>query len=107
MASFKDKAGRLVAKGLGIKLDYPPQVDEKITRGESVFSSATADQFVEEEPTTLEWIKEVSPKKKDIAPYLRSLFPFTYWIGRYNVQWLIGDLVAGMFEFRCPDCYLY
>ncbi len=28
--------------------------------------------------------------------YFDSLFPFRKWIGSYNTQWLIGDLIAGI-----------
>lgn len=94
MAETRAKAGRFAAKALGIKLDKP-NAYEATTRGESVFSTKTADTFVEEEPTTLEWLQETVPSWRDTGAYLRSLFPFTYWITRYNVQWLIGDLVAG------------
>ncbi|GAC94423.1 sulfate permease [Pseudozyma hubeiensis SY62] len=30
------------------------------------------------------------------ADYFDSLFPFRRWIGSYNTQWLIGDLIAGI-----------
>lgn len=30
-----------------------------------------------------------------ILHYLRSLFPILGWIGKYNLGWLSGDLVAG------------
>lgn len=98
MAGTRAKAGHFVAKALGIKLDEP-YAYEATTRGESVFSNKTADTFVEEEPSSWEWIKETTPSWRDTGSYLRSLFPFTYWITRYNVQWLIGDLVAGQFFY--------
>ncbi|CAO1623434.1 unnamed protein product [Parajaminaea phylloscopi] len=31
-----------------------------------------------------------------LAAYLDSLFPFTKWIGSYNLQWLVGDVIAGV-----------
>jgi sodium-independent sulfate anion transporter 11 len=89
------KIGHGLAKGLGIKLNYRNELDEEIRRGESVFSTQTADTYVEEEPTSAEWVREVIPSGHDLAVYARSLFPFTHWIGRYNLQWLAGDLVAG------------
>ena len=98
MAESRAKAGHFVAKALGIKLDEP-YAYETTTRGESVFSTKTADTFVEEEPSSWDWIKETVPSWKDAGAYGRSLFPFTYWITRYNVQWLIGDLVAGQFSY--------
>ncbi|EST04846.1 STAS domain protein [Kalmanozyma brasiliensis GHG001] len=30
------------------------------------------------------------------AHYFDSLFPFRKWIGSYNTQWLIGDIIAGI-----------
>jgi solute carrier family 26 (sodium-independent sulfate anion transporter), member 11 len=95
MVDSRVKVGRLLAKALGVKLDDPNTAYDSTTRGESVFSTKTADTFVEEEPTSWEWLQETVPSWKDIWAYFRSLFPFTYWITRYNVQWLIGDLVAG------------
>ncbi|TVY22278.1 Sulfate permease [Lachnellula hyalina] len=92
------KIGRGLAKALGIKLEYRDelQLNEEIRRGESVFSSQTADTYVEEEPRSAEWIADVLPNGHDLVTYTRSLFPFTHWIGRYNLQWLAGDLVAGI-----------
>jgi sodium-independent sulfate anion transporter 11 len=90
------KVGHALAKVLGIKLQYRNELNEEIRRGESVFSIQTTDTYVEQEPRSVEWIREVIPSKHDLAVYVRSLFPFTHWIGRYNLQWLVGDLVAGM-----------
>lgn len=30
------------------------------------------------------------------ASYAKSLFPIAGWIGRYNMTWLSGDLLAGL-----------
>lgn len=87
--------GHALAKPLGIKLYYRNELNDEIRRGESVFSTATADAYVEEEPPNVEWIKEVAPSGHDLTEYAKSLFPFAHWITRYNLQWLIGDLVAG------------
>ncbi|KAH9902197.1 putative sulfate permease [Xylariomycetidae sp. FL2044] len=88
------KIGHGLAKVLGIKLDNPET--DGVSRGESVFSIQTADSFVEDAPTSAEWIGDVIPSRKDIRDYIISLFPFVSWIGFYNLQWLIGDLVAGI-----------
>lgn len=88
--------GRGLAKVLGIKLDDPNVNPDKITRGESVFSVSSADTYVEEEPTVGEWVASITPTGADVLQYFYGLFPFTHWITRYNVQWLYGDLVAGM-----------
>lgn len=84
-----------LAKVLGIKLDEPDSAD-KLTRGESVFSVSSADTYVEEEPTVQEWLRSIVPSGHEVASYIKSLFPFLAWIDRYNLQWLYGDLVAGM-----------
>ena len=97
MASTSTKIGHGLAKVLGIKLDpYHQKEAEKITRGESVFSVSSADTFVEEEPTVGEWLSDTTPSMHDLAVYARNIFPFTHWITRYNLQWLYGDLVAGI-----------
>ncbi|KAI1341509.1 putative sulfate permease [Xylariaceae sp. FL0016] len=91
----RTQAGHTLAKVLGIKLENT-EPTEDVTRGESVFSSHTADTFVEQQPTTAEFIREITPSGKDVINYFRSLFPFLSWIGFYNVQWFLGDLVAGI-----------
>lgn len=88
------QVGQNLAKVLGIKLE-DPDVDN-VTRGESVFSTHTADSFVELQPTSGEWLAEVTPSGQEIANYFKSLFPFLSWIGFYNLQWFLGDLVAGI-----------
>lgn len=96
-----DKIGQGLAKVLGIKLEYRNelQLNDEIRRGESVFSSQTADTYVEEEPRSIDWVADVMPSGSQLAQYCRSLFPFLAWIGRYNAQWLAGDLVAGERSF--------
>lgn len=95
MASRSTKIGHTAAKFLGIKLDPngPPDI---VTRGESAFSVPSADTYVEPEPTSVDWIRENVPDGRDVFNYFRNLLPFTRWITRYNVQWLTGDLIAGM-----------
>jgi sodium-independent sulfate anion transporter 11 len=89
------KIGHGLAKGLGIKLNYRNELNEEIRRGESVFSIQTADTYVEEEPRTLEYLGSHVPDGHQILAYLKSLLPFLAWIGRYNLQWFAGDMVAG------------
>ncbi|TID17036.1 SulP family sulfate permease [Venturia nashicola] len=89
------KVGHGLAKVLGIKLDHQNQHD-KVTRGESAFSVDSADTYIEDEPTVGEWLRETAPTPRGIFLYFYSLFPFTHWITRYNLQWFYGDLVAGL-----------
>ena len=95
--STATKIGHGLAKGLGIKLNYRNELEEEIRRGESTFSLSTAETYVEEEPRSIEYLQELTPTGGDMLRYLKSLFPFLYWIDRYNLQWLAGDLVAGMY----------
>ncbi|KAJ5586769.1 uncharacterized protein N7459_002534 [Penicillium hispanicum] len=100
MGERASKIGHTVAKGLGIKVAYrdPMGATDPVTRGESTFSVGTADTYSynEPEPTSIDWICEVTPSFRQFVHYLISLFPFLNWIGRYNMQWLVGDLVAGI-----------
>lgn len=96
------KVGHGLAKVLGIKLHYRnPQGVDNLSRGESVYSVSSADTFIEQEPTSLEWLHRVTPNGRGIARWAYHLFPFTHWILRYNAQWLAGDLVAGKFISPC------
>ena len=95
--STSTKIGHGLAKVLGIKLRYRnPTGKEDLSRGESVFSVDTADTYVEEEPTSIEWLREVTPSGRGLLQYAYNLFPFVHWIGRYNGQWLLADLIAGV-----------
>jgi sodium-independent sulfate anion transporter 11 len=52
--------------------------------------------YTELEPTISEWAKSITPTRAQVIDYVASLFPFSRWITYYNLQWLAGDLVAGM-----------
>ncbi|KAJ5893353.1 hypothetical protein N7495_005044 [Penicillium taxi] len=94
------QVGHGLAKGLGIKIAYrdPLGANDPVTRGESAFSQGTTDtySYFEPEPTSVEWIREIIPSGQQLWRYFISLFPFLSWIGHYNLQWLYGDLVAGI-----------
>lgn len=101
MGEKLSKAGHLLAKGLGIKVAYRDPLGattDPVTRGESTFSVGTAETYSynEPEPTSIDWICEVTPSFRQFINYFISLLPFLNWITRYNMQWLIGDLVAGI-----------
>ncbi|KAK5989511.1 Sulfate permease 2 [Cladobotryum mycophilum] len=65
-------------------------------RDSDIPSITNADPFVEHEPTVREFLEEVTPSLRDIGRYLYNLFPFIHWIGKYNLTWLTGDLIAGI-----------
>ncbi|KJZ77866.1 hypothetical protein HIM_02503 [Hirsutella minnesotensis 3608] len=97
MAPFATRAGHALARVLGIKLESPSQdIDDFVTRGESVSSSDSRDSFVEGPPTSAEWLRAQLPSADAAAQYTQSLFPFLSWIHHYNLQWLAGDVVAGL-----------
>lgn len=96
MVSSSTRVGHSLAKALRIELDRQAGTNDPLTRGESTYSVSTADTYVEEEPLTIDYIKEVLPTGETAARYVHNLFPFTRWILRYNLQWLLGDLVAGI-----------
>ncbi|KAB5580709.1 sulfate permease [Coniochaeta sp. 2T2.1] len=96
MASTRTKVGHGLAKALGIKIQQAEPYLDEVTRGESVFSVATTETFIEEPPTTGEFLRGLTPSGQQVLDYIWSLFPFLHWISFYNVQWLLGDLVAGV-----------
>jgi sodium-independent sulfate anion transporter 11 len=57
---------------------------------------SNADFFIEREPTVTEFLEELTPTWSDVGQYIYGLFPFIRWIGKYNLTWFIGDLVAGV-----------
>ncbi|KAK0631840.1 sulfate transporter family-domain-containing protein [Immersiella caudata] len=85
----------LIARVLGIKLQDDEPYQDEVTRGESILSDH-GDTFIEEPPQVLDTLAKLRPSKQQAVEYLLSLFPFLSWIGHYNLQWLIGDLVAGI-----------
>ncbi|KAM0748675.1 sulfate permease [Meredithblackwellia eburnea MCA 4105] len=55
------------------------------------------DPDVDAAASSVSSIKEVaSDLPKAAVNYVDRLFPFTKWIGSYNLQWGIGDLIAGL-----------
>lgn len=96
MPDLSSKIGRVLAKVLGIRLEESESTRDAVTRGESVMSTQTSDSFFEGPPTSLEWIQEQVPTSQESAAYIKSLFPFLSWMPHYNLQWLAGDLVAGI-----------
>lgn len=51
--------------------------------------------YHEDDPSVAEWFKELVPSSAGVAEYISELFPSAQWIRRYNVSWLVGDLIAG------------
>jgi sodium-independent sulfate anion transporter 11 len=49
----------------------------------------------EADPTVREWLSDGIPSGQQVGQYFVRLLPFTKWIQHYNIQWFLGDLVAG------------
>lgn len=47
------------------------------------------------EANVVRWLNEVFPTGLQCLGYILKLFPFLEWLRYYNLQWLLGDLVAG------------
>jgi len=62
---------------------------------EKLAKDAVVTPHIEEEPSVREWIWSLRPTQQGCVQYIGSLFPFTSWITRYNVHWMLGDAIAG------------
>lgn len=99
MSGPSTQVGHSLARALGIRLQFRDPLGsgtDSLTRGESTFSTGTADTYVEQEPSSAEWLRDHIPSTHQVGLYFYNLFPFLRWIGRYNMQWFLGDLVAGL-----------
>ncbi|KAI8319293.1 sulfate permease II [Martensiomyces pterosporus] len=53
--------------------------------------------YVEPMASTRQWVRtNVVPTRSKAKAYLKSLFPISTWIYRYNWTWFLGDLIAGI-----------
>ncbi|KAJ5348826.1 uncharacterized protein MYU51_007089 [Penicillium brevicompactum] len=84
------RVGHAIAKVLRIDLAPVPPGDETDQNDETIYS------YFEHEPTAADWFRGHTPTVPQVRRYVWNIFPFLHWIGHYNVQWLIGDLVAGI-----------
>lgn len=88
----------VTTKILGIdpsqRFEYQPIQLEQ--RARDALRDAGAELYLEEEPTVVEWLREQAPTTNDVIEYLRNLFPPIGWLPRYNLRWLLGDVVAGI-----------
>ncbi|KAF1998596.1 sulfate permease-like protein [Amniculicola lignicola CBS 123094] len=88
------KTGRVLAKAVGIDLDYRNEAHEPVASAGASISSV--ETYVEHEPSTLDWFAQFKPSGSAFKHYVRSLFPFYNWIFHYNFTWLAGDIIAGV-----------
>ncbi|OAQ81790.1 sulfate permease [Purpureocillium lilacinum] len=94
MPTVAGKVGRSLATVLGIELqDRDVDSEDRIPGGG--FAPPT-ERYIEERVATSEWIREQLPSPRGAAGYARSLFPCVAWLPHYNLQWLTGDVIAGL-----------
>lgn len=89
------KAGAVLAKILGIDLETSTRHQTQELHDHVVNAISPYEPYYEEDPTVKEWLLEQVPTKQGSSRYVKSLFPFTKWILRYNTRWLISDAIAG------------
>ncbi|KAI5289885.1 Sulfate permease 2 [Ascosphaera acerosa] len=99
--SLLSRTGQTLAWALRIDTSRPDLSEandpgNKLTIGESVFLNPEVDEYVEQEPRVVDWLRALWPSGREVLHYLVNLLPFLKWIGKYNSQWLAGDLVAGI-----------
>jgi len=97
-APISTKIGHALARVLQIDLNPGQRAKESpIPRViEAQDGSGLGTTYIEQEPTVMEWFQQFEPSVPGFVSYLLSLIPFISWIGRYNLKWLYGDLVAGI-----------
>jgi len=97
-APISTKIGHSLAWVLRIDLNPGQRAKEspipRVVEGQD--GSGLGTTYIEHEPTVMEWFQQFEPSVPGFVSYLLSLIPFVSWIGRYNLKWLYGDLVAGI-----------
>lgn len=100
------RAGSLAAKVLGIDLEASTRHQTQQLHDHLARSISPHEPYYEEDPTVTEWLLEHVPTKDGSVRYVKSLFPFTRWIFRYNTRWLVSDAIAGK-DLRPPCCFSF
>ncbi|KAL5117849.1 hypothetical protein ACEQ8H_004167 [Pleosporales sp. CAS-2024a] len=69
---------------------------EQVVSLEQLARETINQTYHEEDPSVAEWFRDLVPSSAAIAEYVSELFPSVHWIQRYNLSWLVGDLIAGI-----------
>ncbi|KAI8947558.1 sulfate permease [Xylaria longipes] len=93
-----NKVGRGLAKAVGIDIDELSKTEPSalLQSAASNLQARSIDPYYETEPTVKEYLLEHQPTLAGVGRYLYSLFPFLNWIFHYNLNWLLGDVIAGI-----------
>jgi len=71
-----------------------PSVEQKAL--EHLAKDAAIAPYIEEEPSIRQWLwNSLKPTRQGCVQYISNLFPFTRWMARYNVHWMMNDAIAG------------
>ncbi|CCF45781.1 sulfate permease SutA-Penicillium chrysogenum [Colletotrichum higginsianum] len=90
------RAGTALAKVLGIDLEVSTRHQTRELHEHVTDAISPYEPYYEQDPTVNEWLLEHVPTRDASARYVKSLFPFTKWILRYNTRWLVSDAIAGV-----------
>lgn len=85
-----------LARGLGIPNGHSQEAADNLTQVRNALNATGVEEYYEEEPSVRGYFSQLTAGPGGVVAYLLSLLPFLSWIGNYNLQWLAGDLVAGI-----------
>lgn len=78
------------------RLFAPPSSGEQSTELSPRITDTIDQLYVEDEPAISEALEDLLPDASSVRRYFKNLFPCISWIPRYNLQWLLGDCIAGL-----------
>jgi sodium-independent sulfate anion transporter 11 len=76
--------------------DTSAKRNENTASFEQIAKETMGETYLEEDPSVAEWFRGLVPSSHGVAEYVRELFPCAKWVRRYNLQWLLGDAIAGI-----------
>lgn len=79
------------------KTEQVPMVNiQQTDNSQSTTSDLQHAKHLEVEPDVGQVIKELVPSQNGAINYIKGLFPFIQWMPRYNLQWFLGNGIAGL-----------
>ena len=94
--TFESRLQAGLKKTFHIPYDENDALHKSFEHTHNDLAAAGVEGYCEEDATVPGWLRKIAPSRADVIEYPKSLFPFIYWIPNYNLQWLYGDLVAGI-----------
>ncbi|KAI1465847.1 sulfate permease [Daldinia caldariorum] len=95
MAGLLEKSRKAITRVFGDKENAHAHLtpDSVVQRSSAAISPF--EPFIEQIPTTREWIIDQLSGGANPISYFLGLLPFLGWLRRYNKRWLVADLIAG------------